>query len=209
VGQPETDAPAMTSPQYPVTPESLEQERERVITLLSRHFANDGITLDDLETRLELAYQASSVAEVRALAAGLAPLDGATGTVAVHPAPAPSQLTRSRVLAIMSSVARRGVWVPPQTLQVDAVMAEARVDLRQAQLSSGVMEIPVRALMASVVIITPPGVHVVTEVTTFMADVSDRTEHGATPPPVGAPVIRITGWACMAGVSIKTRRVDE
>ena len=199
----------MTSPEQPGSAESLEKERERIITVLSRHFANDGLSLEDLETRLELAYQATSVAEVRALAAGLADPELGAGGVSLRPAPAPSQLSRSQILSIMSSTVRRGVWVPPQTLEVDALMAEARIDLREAQLSAGVMEIPVRAFWASVVIITPPGVHVVTELSTFMASMSDRTDQGSTPPRPGAPVIRITGWACMAEVTVKTRRSDE
>jgi hypothetical protein len=196
----------MTSPEQS---ESLERERERVITILSRHFANDGISLDELETRLELAYRASSVAEVRALTAGLSVVDVDSGSVAIRPAPPPSQITQSRIVSIMSSTVRRGVWLPPQRLNIDAVMSETRIDLREAQLSSGVMEIPVRAFWASLTIITPPGVNVITEVTTFMAAVSDRSDHGPGMPAHGAPVIRITGWACMAEVSIKTRRAGE
>ena len=197
----------MTTPDQPSAPLALERERERIITLLSRHFANDGLSLDELETRLELAYKATSLAEVRTLASDLPGLDSGAGPVPVRTAPAPPQLARSRILAVMSSMVRRGVWVPPQSLHLDAVMAEARLDLREAQLAPGVTEIQVRAFWASVKIIVPPGVHVASEVTSVMAEVSDRTDHG-TPPP-GAPMIRVTGWACMSEVALRTRRPGE
>src|SRR6266705_3406304 len=143
----------MTSPDDPLQP--LERERERIITVLSRHFANDGLSLEDLETRMELAYKASSVAEVRALAADLPNLEPEPGAapLAMRPAPAPSAMTRSSIFSLMSNTVRKGVWVPPQYLQLDALMSDTKLDLREAQLSSGVTEIHIRAVMAAVRII--------------------------------------------------------
>ncbi|HEU4990454.1 MAG TPA: DUF1707 domain-containing protein [Gemmatimonadaceae bacterium] len=194
------------SPDDPRSLQPLEAERERVITLLSRHFANDHLSIDELETRLELVYRASSVAEIRALAADL-PGEGAGGA-AVTPAPAPSQRVRRRMLSVMSSRTRSGVWISPQRLDLVAVMSDTHLDLRSAQLSAGVTEIHVRAWWAAVRITVPPNVHVVVETTPVMASVADRTGAGA-PPPHGAPVVRVTGWAAMSDVTVHGRAAAD
>src|SRR5436190_22561840 len=61
---------------------SLADERERVVQQLSDHFANDRLSLEELETRIELAYKASSTADLQRLTADLP-------SVAASPVPAP------------------------------------------------------------------------------------------------------------------------
>ena len=196
----------MATPEQPGSIQALERERERVVTLLSRHFANDRLDMDELETRLELAYRAQSVAEVRTLVADLPESDAPSGAAAVRPAPPPSQSVRRRMLSILSAHVRRGVWIPPQELDLVAVMSDTHLDLREAQLSAGITEIRVRAWWAALRITVPSGVHVVTELQPVLASLNDRTGDGP-PPPRGAPVIRITGWAVMSDVAV--RRLDD
>ncbi|HUX35126.1 MAG TPA: DUF1707 domain-containing protein [Gemmatimonadaceae bacterium] len=198
----------MTPPQPPSSIQALEQERERVITLLSRHFASDHLSIEDLETRLEMAYRASSVAEIRALASDLPTAEGATGTPALRPAPTPSQRVRTRLVSVLGTRARRGLWVPPQQLDLVAVMSETHLDLRHAQLSAGVTEIRIKATFASVRVTVPPHVHVVVETTPVLAAVNDRSDQRRLPPH-GAPVVRITGWAVMSEVTVRTRSVED
>jgi DUF1707 SHOCT-like domain/Cell wall-active antibiotics response LiaF, C-terminal len=191
----------MTTPERPPPSlQALEHERERVITLLSRHFANDDLSIEELETRLEMAYRATSVAEVRALASDLPESGGAPEGAVVRPAPPPSQVVRTRMLSVLSSRTRSGVWIPPQQLDLVAVMSDTHLDLRSAQLSAGVTEIRVKAWWAAVRILVPPNVHVVTETNPILASVGDRT--AAAGAPRGAPVIRITGWAVMSDVTV-------
>ncbi len=198
----------MTTPEQPTSLQALERERERVVTLLSRHFANDRLDMDELETRLELAYRAQSVAEVRALVSDLPDPDAPASPAAVRPAPAPSQSVRRRMLSILSAHVRRGVWIPPQELDLVAVMSDTHLDLREAQLSAGVTEIRVKAWWAAVRVTVPPGVHVVTDLQPVLASLNDRSGDGPTPPH-GAPVLRITGWAVMSDVAVRTKPVDQ
>jgi hypothetical protein len=198
----------MTAPDQPTQLQALEHERERVIALLSRNFANDTLSLDELEARLELAYRATSVAEIRALATDLADTDAPSGGRLVRPAPPPSQSVRQRMVSFMASRVRRGAWIPPQELDLVAVMSETHLDLREAQLSAGITEIKVKATMASVRITVPPNVHVITETNPIMASVSDRSSNGP-PPPHGAPVVRVTGWALMSDVSVRRKSLDD
>ena len=204
----------MTTPGQPSpTPslQALERERERVITVLSRQFANDNLSIDELETRLELAYRASSVAEIRALASDLPDAENAvvgTAGAAVRPAPPPSQVVRSRMVSLMGNRVRRGVWIPPQVLDLLAVMSDTHLDLREAQFTSGVTEIHVKATMAAVRITVPPHVHVVIDTSSILASVNDRTDRGPAPPH-GAPVVHVTGWAFMSEVKVRRRAIDE
>lgn len=198
----------MTTPDQPGSMQALERERERVVTLLTRQFANDNLSIDELETRLEMLYRSTSVAEIRALASDLPDIDATRGPPALRPAPPPSQSVRTRIVSVFNSRVRRGVWIPPQELDLVAVMSDTHLDLREAQLSAGVTEIRIRATMASVRITVPPGVHVVTETNPILASVNDHTE-GSPAAPRGAPVVRVTGWAVMADVSVRRKHVDE
>ena len=197
----------MTSPDQPASIQALERERERVIALVSRSFANDALSMDELETRLELAYRATSVAEIRALASDLTDPD-APGAPTVRPAAPPSQSVRKRMVSFMANRVRRGVWIPPQKLDLIAVMSETTLDLREAQIPAGVTAIRINAVMATVRIIVPPHVHVITETIPIMASVSEGTDRGPMPPH-GAPVVRITGWAVMAEVVVRREEIES
>lgn len=199
----------MTTPsQPPPSLQALEAERERVITILSRQFADDRLSVDELETRLEMAYRATSVAEIRALVSDLPAPEGAPTATAVRRAPSPSELSHTRMVSLLGNRVRRGMWIPPQTLDLLAVMSDTHIDLREAQLSAGVTEIHVKATMAAVRVTVPPHVHVVTETSSILASVSDRTDRGPAPPR-GAPVIRVTGWAFMSDVTVRRKALDD
>src|SRR5688572_1065992 len=92
---------------------SLERERERTIELLSQHFAHDNLSLDELESRLELVYRASSVPALRDLTRDL-PTDAVEAQerrdVAVPEAFVPE---RDRIVSVMAETKRRGMWRPP------------------------------------------------------------------------------------------------
>ena len=193
---------------------SLTDERERVIQQLSEHFANDRLSLDELESRIELAYKAGSVAEIQRLTADLP-------SAAAVPVPAPAPVEelpalspdRERIFAVMSETSRRGSWLVPQRLDLLAVMADTTIDLTQAALPTGIIDIHVRSLWAAVKIVVPPGLQVVNRMSSVMGSVrggGEPNESGGQ----GAgwkegTVIRLTGWALMAEVQTKVRRREQ
>jgi hypothetical protein len=193
---------AQSGPDGP--PVSLEREREKAVELLSRHFAHDNLSLDELERRMEEVYRASSVPALRDLTRDL-PVDASEAqqkrAVALPDAFAPEQ---DRIVSIMAETKRRGVWRPPRLLDVWCIMSDTKLDLTEAVLSQGVSEIHLRALMASVRVIVPPGVRVVIQPTAFMSSASDELDEQ---PAVGsgAPVIRITGPLIMSELKVKVR----
>jgi hypothetical protein len=186
-------------------PVSLEREREKVIEQLSEHFSVDNLSLEELERRMALVYQASSVQSLRELTRDL-PSAGEAPVPARMAAPVPSAFLpeEGRIVSVMAQTRRKGMWQPPRHLDLWCVMSETNLDMTQAQLAPGVTEIEVRALMASVKIIVPPGVRVVCQPSAFMAEVADETSN---PPAVGsgAPVIRITGPVIMTELKVFVR----
>jgi uncharacterized protein DUF1707 len=187
---------------YPPVP--LAAARERAIELLSTHFANDRLTMDELDQRLERAYAATSLAELHALTADLPDERPAHASV-VQPRMALERPDESgRIVAIFSETRRGGLWAVPQQLDVKATMSNLTLDLRSARLSPGVTDIHVSAVMASIQIILPPGVRVVESVHAFMASVTDDSYSVVASDP-SVPVIRLTGRAVMAEVKVRTK----
>ncbi|MEX2178421.1 MAG: LiaF domain-containing protein [Gemmatimonadaceae bacterium] len=198
----------LDKPQHAGTLRSLDEERQRSIDTLSRHFANDALSIEELERRIERVYREQTVAGVRELTRDL-PDDA--------PVPPPGRIARApdaygptegRIVSVMTQTARRGAWQPPSHLDVWGLMSELTLDLTQAQFPAGVTEIHLHALMTSVKIIVPPGIRVVSEPTAFMAEVADDTFD---PPAVGsgAPVLRISGFVMMAELKITVRTREQ
>lgn len=191
----------MPSPENPIV--SLPAERDRTIDELSMHFAHDNISLEELERRLELAYRATSVTELRTLTADLA-----AATRLPQPTPSAVALAegvpeQGRMLALMSETKRHGPWVVPRHLDLASVMAATTLDFTEAVLPPGVVDIHIRGVMTEVKLIVPPGVYVLSRLSTVMANVEEDTPEQAPP---GAPVIRLNGWVLMSSVVVKVRR---
>jgi hypothetical protein len=189
---------------------TVDGEREKTVALLSQHFAQDNLSLEEFERRVEAVYQTSSVPALRELtrdlvadapaaSSSLAPAAPKAGAVAEYP------LEHERITSIMSETKRKGAWQVAQLLTVWSMMSETTLDLTQAVLQPGVTEIRLSAVMASVKVIVPPGVRVVLQAGSLMGSVSDET---VDPPAVGsgAPVVRITGRVIMSELVARVRR---
>jgi hypothetical protein len=198
---------------------ALSRAREQKISELSTHFANDDLTLEDLERRIERVYKAVNVTELEAITSDLHPAVADPGPAARggafgrrDVAPPLYERARDRILAIMSSTRRVGRWAVPRNLDIVAVMSDTRIDLTNAVLPPGVIELDVHAVMASFKLIVPPNVHVINQMHSFMADVRSRADEmpsAGTPALASAPVIRLTGLALMADVKVIVRHRED
>ena len=191
-------------------PISLNAARERVIEALSNHFAQDDLSLEELERRLERAYKANTIAELDQLTADLrlAPAaDSPKLPARASVNAAPIALEHERIVSIMSESKRAGLWAVPQELDLLALMSDSTLDITHAQIPSGIVDIHVRAMMATVKLILPPGIHVVNRMHAFMSSVNNDVDE-ATPAP-GAAIIRLSGWAVMAELKVIVRRREE
>jgi len=132
--------------------------RERVVELLGRSFAEDRISEEELEARLERVYRAQTAAELDALVADLAaPLpapvpEGAGPLAAAGP--------RSRIAALFSGQEQRLTGPVPPRLDVRSRLGYVELDLTRASFGPGETMIDVRAFMGYVQIRFPGSVRV-------------------------------------------------
>jgi hypothetical protein len=195
---------------------SLTDERERVIQQLSEHFANDRLSLEELESRMELAYKAGTLSDLQRLTADLP-----SAAAAAVPAPLPPEelptlsRERERVYSVMSETKRSGAWLVPQRLDLLAMMSDTTIDLTQATLPTGIIDIHVRSICAAVKIVVPPGLQVVSRISSLMSSVRGSGEPkeaaaaGSSTAWTQGTVIRLSGWALMAEVQTKVRRREQ
>jgi hypothetical protein len=189
------------------------QARERAIEELSARFANDELTLDELERRLERVYKVRTTTELEALFADLRS-GGALprrGLAPEHPPalartgpPGIAMATKpERVVSIMADTKRRGAWRVGARLELLGIMSDTTIDLTQAVLPDHDIEIDVTAFMAAVKIIVPRGMPVISRVSAFMGAARNRSEVAS--PWAHYPTLHVTGTAVMAEVKVVVR----
>lgn len=204
--------PCMSPEPSALSPAPSAIQREQVVQRLCSHFASNHLTMDELEQRIDQAYKAPSVADLDALVTGLPvladepPPVSPTALASPSASPLPTSVPERDVLiGIMSGHTRRGPWTVPRHLKVFTVMGGIVLDLREALIAPGVSEIEITAIMAGVEIFVPPGVRIECTGSAFMGafEVDQRAQSLAA---AGDDrVIRVTGFAMMAGVDAKVR----
>ena len=196
---------------------SLARAREQKISELSQYFANDDLTLDELERRIERVYRAGNVLELDEITADLRSAGqpstselARTGAPSRNVAPL-SAPTQARMLAIMGETKRVGRWQVPRQLEMLSIMSDTKLDLTQAVVSPGVTDIHVRAFWSAVKIVVPPNMRVINEMHAIMASVTSKAHEMDEPGSqrAGGPVIRLTGTALMAEVKVVVRTVES
>lgn len=188
--------------------------RERAVTVLCAHFAEDNINLEELERRLDLVYAASTTTQLEALISDLPALDtsptsetsaAVQSAVTVEPA---TQVPESDfLLAVMGGVERKGAWIPPRRMTVAALMGGAELDFRDATFGAELTDVWVVAIMGGVEIIVPPGVRTEVKGLPIMGGFGSSAPAAGLPP--GAPTLRIRGLALMGGLEVKVRLPGE
>jgi uncharacterized protein DUF1707/cell wall-active antibiotic response 4TMS protein YvqF len=171
-------------------------ERDTALALL-RDAAVDGrLTVEDLAERAELVHVARTREDLAAATTGLERT----------PAPPTDEVDRQR--ALLSSLRREGRWRLAPRARFSAVLGSVTLDLRQAVLPGPDVEIEVRAILGSVMVIVPEGVEVDVSGTGIL---SSEDLHVEGTPPAGAPLVRIRHRGLMGSLSVRSRlgAVDE
>lgn len=163
--------------------------RERVVQLLTSHFANDVITMDEFEARVERAYAASSAAELSAIVADLPQAAEVTTVPDVATSPA-----LQRVTATLSGREQRVTGVVPRRVELRSRFGYIELDLTHATFAPGVTEIDIRAFMGYVQIRLPAGVRAESLGDAFAGFFSLK-DAGASDSPDAKCIVRITGRA--------------
>jgi hypothetical protein len=209
-------------------PEGGPLERQRIIDALCEHFAEDRLSVEEFEQRVDMANRASSAEDLQAALKGLpddqsalaptssppvpatsrrppVPIPGTEGPVVVSP-----EVVRDRqwIVAVFSGPKRTGAWIPARRTVVTAVMGGAELDFREARLGPGVTEVTAIAWMGGVEIIVPPGLQVDCNGIGIMG----AFENSEAVTPVmdpSRPILRIGGLAVFGGVEVKVRYPGE
>ncbi|GIH99697.1 DUF1707 SHOCT-like domain-containing protein [Planobispora takensis] len=172
-------------------------EREAVVEQLRVASVEGRLTLGELTERTEAAYTAVTQAELAVITSDLPGL-GYTPA----PAPVPHKEGRSRrwFVAVMGDSKRRGKWRIDQELGAVAVMGDVVLDLREAEVRTGVVDISATAVMGDVKIIVPDGVDVELEGIAIMGD--KKVQVIEAPPGMNVPVVRIKAFALMGDIKV-------
>ncbi len=193
---------------------SLDLDRERIIQTLCAQYANDALTTQELESRFEHAYQATTSLELQAVLGGLPVLapSALTTTSASDHLYRVTELAepveaRKKSVALMSSFRKVGEWALARRNEVWAVMGEATIDMREATFPGGTIELHCVAVMGEVKVIVPPGLRIACDGMAVMGEFTEYHSSGDEEP--GAPLVRITGTAVMGSVRIQTRLPGE
>lgn len=202
-------------------PTTLGQARDATIDALCKGFADEALSMSELERRLETARSARTREELNRLLQDL-PAAGVPMKAEAKPArprsqaPAPKPETRPGTqgneragthlaLAVLGGTRRAGRWAPPAEMAAVAILGGVELDFRDAVLSEGVTEINCFAFWGGIDITVPPGVRVDSTGFALLGGFDQVANLDNNPGP-DAPVIRVNGFAMMGGVDIKVAK---
>ncbi|NNM32322.1 MAG: DUF1707 and DUF2154 domain-containing protein [Gemmatimonadetes bacterium] len=192
--------------------------RTHAIDLLSEHFAQDHLTLDEFERRVTRAHSAKTIKSLQALLLDLptgnvpATIDDGSSTDLQKPVAAsvPSSRVRAydRTLSIFSETKRQGRWIPAKETQAISVLGSTVIDLREALLGPGETVIKCYTVLGSVEIIAPEGLYVECGGSAFLGSF-ERQENSPVSSRPDAPVVRVDGFSVLGSVEIEFREPGE
>ena len=211
---PNTPLPAPPRPAGSSRLPPTEEERERVASFLSARFADDALSLDAFEERVAAVYRASTMAELNALTADLAPAEpAASGSSGPRrTAMAERWPEHDRRFAILANLEHHSMAVAPRHLALSAVLGNVEIDLRDAKFGIGTTEIHVQAVLGHIAVTLPAGARVEQQASGILGAIECPPSPWSRARP-DAPLVRLTGRALLGAVEIRyaepTARVDR
>jgi len=209
----------------PVPGPTLAEKRQKTIQLLIDSFASDRLSVEDFESRLDLAHRAGDVNALDEVTRDLVRPAPATAQAAPPATPPQARLARVResqfFVAIMGGFERKGAWTPARRTRIFAFMGGAVLDFREANFGPGVTEIQLFTMMGGVEIIVPPGMAVDSGGIAIMGSFAHEPDSapGTAADRAGTgqysgsaremPTIRVGGLAVMGGVEVHVRLPGE
>lgn len=173
--------------------------------MLSHALAEGRLTPQEHSERLDAIFAAKTQADITPLISDLPNVAalaraGQAGTVATRG-------KRTRLVALMGAVIRKGAWPVPENLSATTVLAGGELDFRYAVLPPGEIRLRATCVLAGLEVVVPPEMRVVDSAWAFMGgiEVPPDTQESLRS---DAPVLHLTGFTIMGGVSIRRKPRD-
>ena len=191
--------------------------RQQTIDALCEHFANDVLSVEEFERRVDRVHRAESMDEIRKLLADLPsgdlPVrreDVASTAIERPQASVPASRVKERgfMVAALGGVERKGRWIPARQNFAVALLGGVVLDFREALLPPGETEVWVFTVMGGAEIIVPPGLAVESDGVAILGGF-EHLEDAVVSPDPDAPVLHIRGLAIMGGVDVTVRYPGE
>lgn len=173
-------------------------ERERAVTTLRDGAAHGRLTFDELAQRTELAYEATTGAELERLVADL-PQTAAEADVV----PAARRQRRWNI-AILGGCERKGRWRPAPDAIALAVLGGVELDLREAIIDTDEIVITAISILGGIEIVVPEGVEVDLGGFAFLGGTEHKPGTARIRP--GTPIVRVRACTLLGGIEVKTKR---
>jgi Domain of unknown function (DUF1707)/Cell wall-active antibiotics response 4TMS YvqF len=178
-------------------------ERDATIERLRAAAGEGRLTLEELADRIEAATATTTRGELAALTADLP----APGALASSAGPAAEVLVAPvEATSVFGDLSRSGPWRLPQRIRWRTVFGDVKLDLREAQVPAGTIEIDASTVFGDVELLVPEGVLVEVRSRAFLGDVKQRAGSSA---PAGAPRVVLTGRTVFGDVRVDARRLRE
>jgi hypothetical protein len=179
-------------------------DRHRVAELLREAAGEGRLDIEELEERLEAAYAAKTYGDLVPITADLPA--GGRAPAPMSQAGSLSPATRyDSSFAIMGGTSRTGVWEVGPSHTAFALMGGVDIDLRNARFVSRETVIRAYAMWAGINVYVNAQTRVVVDGIGIMGafdQARDKVEADLGP---DSPVVRVTGLALMAGVTVQRR----
>ncbi|MEV5592728.1 DUF1707 domain-containing protein [Streptomyces sp. NPDC052496] len=185
-------------------------DRERVAEILREALAEGRLEMAEFDERLTAAYQARTVGALKPLVADL-PQPHDDRAAPARPGGSGALSWRERIggepssrgaFAFWSGFSRKGRWTAPRTFTAGVFQAGGEIDLRDAHFEAAEITVRCFALMGGIDVVVPPGVEVQVTGWGFMGGFDNGDGEPGEP---GAPRVKITGFAMMAGVGVRRK----
>lgn len=188
-------------------------DRHRVSELLRAAAGEGRLDISELDERLETVYAAKTYGDLVPITADLPfgqehrlPVTGAESLSSLGPPPGPATRYDTSV-AIMSGTSRQGLWEVGATHNAVAVMGGVEIDLRNARFTSRETVIRAFTIWGGIDVYVNAQTRVVVDGIGIMGGFDqsrDKVEPDLGP---DSPVVRVTGLAIMAGVTVQRREM--
>jgi len=195
---------------------ALKAERDRTIAALTDAFTSDLFDMDEFDTRVGKAHEATTIEALVHLRSDILPADEeplammeTQGHAEAQEALVLAQPESKWVLSLLGGSERKGRWRVPKKLRVGTVLGGCEIDLREALIAPGVTEVQAFACLGGIEIIAPPGLAIECNGIGILGGFESSEEVSASLSGDDKPLVRITGVALLGGVEVSVREVGE